>query len=174
MPRRRSTLSVVCALGLSVTHASAQRPTADSAASRHDWLFGVSAGVPGYEREPIPELFTIGLNVSQITPGRLGADFSLGTMPRALVARAAVLGARAGVAFPIAPTPDVLLLPSAGVSLLGGAAEGGGAAIAGVNAGIAAVIWSGDLGVRTGITWHHFQDFRGAIWLVEFGVVRMR
>ena len=91
MPRRRSTLSVVCALGLSVTHASAQRPTADSAASRRDWLFGVSAGVPGYEREPIPELFTIGLNVSQITPGRLGADFSLGTMPRALVARAAVL-----------------------------------------------------------------------------------
>ena len=72
-------------------------PTADSAATPRDWLIGVSAGVPGYEREPVPELFTIGLNVSQTTPGRLGADFSIGTMPRALIARAAVLGARAGV-----------------------------------------------------------------------------
>jgi len=116
-------------------------------------------------------LFTIGVNVSQTTPGRLGADFSIGTMPRAFAAGAAVLGARAGAVFPLAPTPDVLLLPSAGVSLLGGAGEGGGAAIAGVNAGIAAVIWSGNLGARTGITWHRFQDFRGAIWLVEFGVV---
>ena len=71
-----------------------------------------------------PELFTIGLNVSQTTPGRLGADFSIGTMPRALMERAAVLGARGGVVFPIAPTADVLVLPSAGVSLLGGAGEG--------------------------------------------------
>jgi hypothetical protein len=134
----------------------------------------VSAGIPGYEREAVPELFTIGLNVSQTRPGRLGADFSIGTMPRALIARAAVLGARAGVVLPIAPTPDILVLPSAGVSLLGGVGEGGAAALAGVNAGIATVIWSGDVGVRTGITWHHFQDARGAIWLVEFGVVHTR
>ena len=173
MSRPISILSVVCTLALSATRASAQRPTADSAATR-DWLIGVSAGIPGYERQPVPELFTIGLNVSQTTPGRLGADFSIGTMPRALMERAAVLGARAGVVFPIAPTADVLVLPSAGVSLLGGAGEGGGGAIAGMNAGIAAVIWSGDVGVRTGITWHRFQDFRGAIWLVEFGVVHTR
>lgn len=162
---------VVSALAISGKHAIAQRPPADSAANSSGWLVGVSAGLPGYDREPVPELFTIGLNVSQTTPGRLGADFSIGTMPRAFVAGAAVLGARAGAVLPLAPTPDLLLLPSAGVSLLGGAGEGGGAAIAGVNAGIAAVIWSGDVGARTGITWHRFQDFRGAIWLVEFGVV---
>jgi hypothetical protein len=168
VPRRTSTLIIVCTLALSASGASAQR---DSATTARGWLVGVSAGLPGYDKEPVPELFTIGLNVSQVIPGRLGADFSIGTMPRALIAGAAVLGARAGVALPMAPTPDVLLLPSAGVSLLGGAGEGGGAAIAGVNAGIAAVIWTDDVGVRTGITWHRFQDFRGAIWLVEFGVV---
>ena len=170
MPRSTSVLTtVICSLTLAARMGAQLRT--DSTSTRRDWLVGVSAGIPGYEREPIPELFTIGLNVSQTTTRRLGADFAIGTMPRALLERAAVLGARAGAVLPLAPTPDLLLLPSAGVSLLGGAGEGGGAALAGVNAGIAAVIWSGDAGVRTGITWHRFQDFRGAIWLVEFGVV---
>src|SRR5437764_8415998 len=108
MPRRLSRISVVCVLAASATHAAAQRPTTDSAATPRDWLFGMSVGVPGYEKEPVPELFTVGLNVSQTKPGRVGADFSIGTMPRALIAGATVLGARAGAVFPIAPTADVL------------------------------------------------------------------
>jgi hypothetical protein len=137
-----------------------------------DWVIGASIGMPGYGKEAAPELFTVGMNVTQIKAGRLGADISVGTMPRAFTGGAAVVGARAGGVLPIALAPDVLLLPSAGLSLLGGAGDGAVTGLAGVNAGIAAVVWTGPIGVRTGITWHHFQNARGAIWLVELGIVR--
>ena len=48
------------------------------------WLVGASVGVPLVDGAAIPDLFTIGINWTQLRPGRLGADFSLGTMPRAL------------------------------------------------------------------------------------------
>jgi hypothetical protein len=154
-------------------HVGAQNgPPVDSASRTHgSWLVGASIGLPGYDGQPVPELFTVGLNATQIKPGRLGADFALGTMPRALGFGAGVVGARAGGVLPFTLAPDVLLLPSAGVSVIGAAGDGGGTALAGVNAGIAAVMWTGPVGIRTGITWHHFEDSRGAIWLVEFGFV---
>lgn len=175
MFRQTSVLSAfVCTLFLGVANADAQRPLADSSTAARNWLVGASVGLPGYERAPVPELFTIGINATQMRPARLGADFAIGTMPRALAFGAAVLGARAGVVLPIAVTTDVLLLPSAGVSLVGGAGEGGGGALGGFNVGGAAVFWTGDVGFRSGITWHRFQDFRESIWLVEIGIVRAR
>ena len=155
-------------------NADAQRSLTDSSTTARNWLVGASVGMPGYESEPVPELFTIGMNLTQMRPGRLGADFAIGTMPRAFAFGAGVLGARAGVVLPIAPTPDVLFLPSAGVSLVGGAGEGGGAAIGGLNAGAAMVFWTNDVGFRSGITWHRFQDFRESVWLVEIGIVHAR
>ena len=168
MPRRLLLLALLCPVVSSV----AQSPVDSTSRSGRDWLIGVSAGIPGYDKQAAPELFTIGVNASQIKPGRLGADLSLGTMPRAFIEGVGVLGGRAGAVFPIAPTPDVLLLPSAGLSLVGGGGGDGGGAIGGFNAGLAAVIWSGDVGVRTGVTVHRFADLRGTVWLVEFGVVR--
>ena len=155
-------------------NADAQRSLTDSSTTARNWLVGASVGMPGYESEPVPELFTIGMNLTQMRPGRLGADFAIGTMPRAFAFGAGVLGARAGVVLPIAPTPDVLFLPSAGVSFVGGAGEGGGAAIGGLNAGAAMVFWTNDVGFRSGITWHRFQDFRESVWLVEIGIVHAR
>ena len=165
--RHRASI-LICSLAVT-TQATAQ----DSISAKRDWIIGVSAGVPGYERQPVPQLLTIGLSVSQTKPGRLGTDFAIGTMPTALALGVAVLGARAGLVFPIALTPNVSLLPSAGASLVaGGGADAGVAALTGVNAGIATLIWTDNVGVRTGVTWHHFQDVRGAIWLFEFGVMR--
>jgi len=166
--------ALVCVFSLVASKSDAQRPLADSSTIAHDWLIGASVGLPGYEREPAPELFTIGMNFTQMRPGRFGADFAIGTMPRAFAFGAGVLGARAGVVLPIAPTPDVLFLPSAGVSLVGGAGEGGSAAIGGLNAGAAMVFWTNDVGFRSGITWHRFQDFRESVWLVEIGIVHAR
>lgn len=138
--------------------------------ARGDWLIGGSFGVPGYRNEPIPELFTIGIHWTQLRPGRLGADFSLGTMPRVLAEGVAVLGVRAGGALPLALAPRVLFVPSAGVSLIGGAGPGGGGGAAGLNAGVAAVIFgTSSAGLRTGITWHRFEDTGGALWLFEVG-----
>ena len=166
--------ALVCVFALVARNSDAQHPLADSSTTARDWLVGASVGVPGYESEPVPELFTIGMNFTQMRPGRLGADFAIGTMPRAFAFGAGVLGARAGVVLPIAPSADVLFLPSAGVSLVGGAGEGGGGAIGGFNAGAAMVLWTNDVGFRSGITWHRFQDFRESVWLVEIGIVHAR
>ena len=151
------------------------QPVADSVSQgRGGWLFGASFGVPGYRTEAEPQLFTIGFQWTQLSPNRLGADFSVGTMPRLLAEGIAVLGLRVGVAAPLTLAPGVLLLPSAGVSAIGGmsGADGGGAA--GLNAGVAAVMrGTGPIGLRTGITWHRFQDSDGALWLFEIGFARI-
>ncbi len=149
-------------------------PSADPAgAERGGWLFGASVGVPGYEGGAVPELFTVGVNWTQLRPGRLGADVAIGTMPRALAEGLAAVGARAGVALPLALSRGVVLLPSGGVSLLGGVGAGGGAATAGLNAGVAAVLGpAGGAGLRTGVTWHRFGEAGGGLWLVEVGAVR--
>jgi hypothetical protein len=136
-----------------------------------DWLVSASFGVPGFRSQPILELFTIGMQWTQFRPGRLGGDFSLGTMPRLLAEGALVLGFRGGTALPIAVTPNLVVVPSAGVSLIGGAGQGGGGGVAGLNGGLAVVLFgTGTTGLRTGITWHRFEDTRAAVWLVEMGV----
>lgn len=133
------------------------------------WLFGGSIGIPVYEAEPVLALLTIGVHWTQLRPGRLGADFALGTAPAILLVDVFAVGARGGVALPLALSPSVLLLPSGGVSLIAGWADG----TFGYNAGIAAVLLGANAkGVRTGVTWHRFGDEGGAVWLWEFGFVR--
>ncbi|MCY7378700.1 MAG: hypothetical protein LH467_05085, partial [Gemmatimonadaceae bacterium] len=82
-------------------------------------------------------------------------------------------GARGGVALPLALAPNVLLLPSAGLTLIGGAGAGGVGGTWGTNLGAAAVFGSGSMGFRTGVTWHRLNDSADGIWLLEFGVVRI-
>ncbi len=149
-------------------------PSADSAgAAPGGWLFGASVGVPGYEGEAVPELFTVGVHWTQLRPGRPGVDLAIGTMPRVLAEGFAAVGARAGVALPLALSRGAVLLPSAGVSLLGGVGAGGGGGTTGLNAGVAAVLGpAGGAGLRTGVTWHRFGEAGGGLWLVEVGVVR--
>ena len=157
--------------------ASAQNsPPAEGSATSgpRGWLVGASVGVPIVDGAAIPDLFTIGINWTQLRPGRLGADFSLGTMPRALTGGVVAGGARGGVALPLALSRGVLVLPSAGISLLGAAGTGGGEGTTGFNAGLAAVIHgAGSAGLRTGVTWHSFGDAGGAVWLWEVGIVRV-
>lgn len=140
---------------------------------RSEWLVGISLGVPGHEDEFIPELLTMGVHWTQLRAGRMGADFSLGTVPRALGEGVLVLGARGGIALPLAVSPGILLLPSAGVSILGGVGVAGAGGIVGLNAGVAAVLLQTDAaGLRTGVTWHRFGETGEALWLVEVGLVR--
>lgn len=143
------------------------------AAARGGWLGGMSVGVPGHGREAAPELLTIGGNWTHVRAGRVGADFALGTMPRILGEGFVVIGARAGIALPLVVAPNVLLLPSGGVSVLGGAGSGGGGGVAGWNVGMATVLFGGNgAGFRTGVTWHRFDADGDAIWLWEVGFVR--
>lgn len=141
------------------------------------WLLGGSVGVPGYSWETVPELMTVSFHSTRVQRGRPGADFFIGTMPRVLAEGVVAIGARGGLAVPLALSSTVLLLPSAGVSFIGGVGEGDEGGAAGFNAGVAAVVFgepSAPMGFRAGITWHRFNDFGGMIWLLEIGFVRRR
>jgi len=137
------------------------------------WLAGASLGMPGSEGDFAPELMTIGTHLTRARPGRLGPDFSIGTMPYALAAGMAVVGVRAGLVLPLRVGPGVMLLPSGGLSFVGVSTGMGAGALAGFNLGGSAIFESpGPVGMRAGITWHRFQESRTGIWLVELGIVR--
>jgi hypothetical protein len=159
-------LAVVALLG-----ARDLRAQDSTAAPRGSWMIAGSIGMLGSGTQLAPaELMTIGVHFTQVRPGRLGADISVGTIPRALADGIVAVGARLGVALPLAVTPGVLLLPSAGFSLIGAAGGGGAGGTAGYNVGGAAVFGTGPVGFRTGITWHHMNFSNSALWLLEVGV----
>jgi hypothetical protein len=137
------------------------------------WMTGISLGVPGYRHEAIPQAFTFGGNFTRVHPGHLGPDFSIGTMPIAIGFGIVPVGARAGLALPLAVAPHLLVIPSAGASAIAALSPGPAGGLAGLNAGIATVVHAGGGGVRAGITWHGFANMQGAVWLIEFGFVTL-
>jgi hypothetical protein len=138
------------------------------------WLVGGSIGVPTVDGGASVDLFTVAVHGTQLRTGRLGADFAVGTMPRALAEGVAVGFARAGVALPFQLSQRVLILPSAGATLAGAASGDGGEGLTGLNAGLAAVIFgTGSVGLRTGVTWHRFGNAGTSVSLWELGLVHI-
>jgi hypothetical protein len=141
--------------------------------SNRGWMVGASLGMLGVGNRPAPlELTTVGVHFTHIQPGRLGADISLGTVPRALAEAVLAFGLRAGVTLPVRINEGILVLPSAGVTVCGAGGEGAAAGAYGFNFGGAAVIGTGPVGLRTGVTWHRIGASAPAIWLLELGFVR--
>jgi hypothetical protein len=138
------------------------------------WLVGGSVGLPVLDGGTSPDLFTVAVHGTQLRPGRLGADFAVGTMPRAFAEGVAIGFGRAGVALPFQVSRGVLILPSAGVTVAGAASGDGGGSTTGLNAGLAAVIFgTGSIGLRTGVTWHRFGDAGASVSLWELGLVHV-
>ena len=165
-------LGLLLLVGLGSTPVLAQSPDTLKRGSS-DWALGASLGLPGYGAQTAPELFTLGFQATQLRPGRLGADFSIGTMPALLVEGVLPVGVRLGVALPVEVAPRFLLVPSAGFSGLGVLAIGnGGGGSVGLNAGVAAMVFgTGSLGLRAGVTCHQLLGTGGALWLVELGFI---
>lgn len=136
------------------------------------WMVGGSLGMPGIGSQAAGWPYTtVGMHFTQVQPGAPGADIAVGIIPYGLAFGVIAVAARAGVTVPIEPGPGVLLLPSAGISLVGGAGLGGAGGATGVNLGGAAVLGTGSVGFRTGVTWHRLSDFGGSFWLLEVGFV---
>ena len=137
------------------------------------WLIGGSIGVPAYAGELAPELLTLGAQWTHVRANRPGADFALGTLPRTLGFGILSVGMRGGVALPLLLAPGVMLLPSTGVSVLGGIGSFGGVGTAGYNFGLSAVYIPPReaLAIRAGATRHTFGS-DGSVWLLEIGVSR--
>lgn len=146
----------------------------DSTSVGGEWVVGGSVGLPGYGWDTEPKLFTAGVHASYLEELRPGGELFLGTMPRFLAEGDIALGARGGLAVPVPVSAGVLLLPSAGVGFIAALSGGTGGGLAGVNAGIAALVLGDKSGFRGGITWHRFHDANGLIWLLEIGFVQRR
>jgi hypothetical protein len=164
--RTRLAGGVLLLLGLSAPIARAQ----DSPTPAPRWAAGLSVGLPGTGTTPLPaQLATLGVNVTQVTPAHAGIDISVGTIPYAVALGGLVFATRVDAALPMRLRPSLLLLPSAGISLVG--STGGGAG--GLNAGLATILSSGHVGLRTGATVHVFANATRPIWLIEVGVVHL-
>jgi hypothetical protein len=165
----RSLIACIIVLGCAATPVSAQEDTS----ARDGWIVGPLVGVPGVGRESAAELFTLGVGGTRLVPNRPGVDLAIGFVPRVLSEGLIVLGARAGVALPLALTRDVFLVPSAGLSAVGGLGSGGGGGTGGLYGGAAAVVASGPIGFRAGITLHRFGEGSGNFWLAEIGIMHV-
>jgi hypothetical protein len=160
---------VMALLLIAAARLPAQQSTATPAGG---WIIGGSVGMFGVGTETVPlELFTLGMHWTQVRPGHLGADISIGTVPRVLAEGVVVGAARLGVTYPVTVAPGLLLLPTAGLSLIGGVGQGGAGGARGYNLGGAMVLGTGPLGVRAGATWHRIDQSSSTIWLAEVGLV---
>ena len=166
----RTARTAIALLLLTAPHLPAQDSTT---AHTPQWMVGASVGLLGGGREVAPELFTVGVHFTQLQRGRLGADISVGTIPRTLAEGLLVGAARLGAVLPLTFAPGVLLLPTAGITLAGVGSLGGAGGEYGYNAGGAAVFGTGPLAFRTGITWNKLASFRSSFWLLEIGFVRI-
>jgi len=173
MPRRAFVAGSLVVSALFARSAFAQSAAPDEHAPTAT-MIGLSVGVPGYESKAASEFLILGLNILKAKPAQPGLEFSLGTVPRLLSGQAVVFGGRLDAVLPMAVTPDFWLMPSGGGSMIGGASSDGGGAFAGVNAGVGTIVWSGHVGLRANVTWHHFLDTRGVLWLAELGFVEGR
>jgi hypothetical protein len=167
---RSSWLVVIVACVVATDSARAQ----DSAATGPDpWVIAINFGLPGHRSQTALELFTLGVQVTQLRPNRLSADLAFGTVPYALAAGFGVFAFRGGVALPLRLSPESWFVPSAGVSGIGTTSEGQGDGALGVNAGFGLILLSGNRsgGVRVGATWHWLHKLNGSIWLLEVGII---
>ena len=154
--------------------AQSSQPQPSSTLSRPSgWLFSASLGVPTVSGSATPEMFTVAARWTQARPGRLGAEFSLGAMPRFLGEGIVVGFAGGGVGLPLQVSQRLLVIPSVGLTLAGAASGGGGESTTGVGAGLAAVTTSGPVGLRAGVTVHRFAAAEEPVVLWEIGLARV-
>lgn len=166
---------VATAMALATIANRASSQTAQASGSGSPYLLSVSVGIPAAYGETARELYTLGVQWTQWKPGRLSADFAVGTMPRLLANGVLGIGLRGGAALPLEISRGAYLLPSAGVSVIGVAGGGIADGAYGPHVGMATVLLGqNNLGVRAGATWNLFREAREGVWLLELGVAIRR
>ena len=127
------------------------------------------------------EFTAVGLTVSPARPNRLGAELAFVIVPYALGFGVVAGAVRANIGLPIRLGPNMLLVPSAGLTLLGALGSGVGGGSRGVNGTVALVYVfdanpaSASIGVRAALAVHQFGSGQeGALRMFELGIVRWR
>lgn len=126
-------------------------------------------GLPGVGMQPFPGAFTLGAHAHYFPRGIVGFEASLGFAPVSL-ASGLLVGGRAGVAVPLR-TESLLILPSAGVSVLAAASRND--LQSGPSLPYAGLATLSEGGVRFGATIHWVDMSKAPAWLVEVGGIRL-
>ncbi|MES3034694.1 MAG: hypothetical protein V4813_11920 [Gemmatimonadota bacterium] len=148
--------------------------------SASSWALGGTVMMPRATGGANLALLGIGLSAGTLRPNIIGGDLAFVVSPTALAFGALIGGVRANLALPVAVGGSTLLVPSAGVSLLGGAASGGFGGVAGVNGTMAVIFFSRplaepgpSLGLRIAVASHRFgQDGDASVRMLEVGFVK--
>jgi hypothetical protein len=161
-------LQVGALLGFTVRDSDAQ----DSVALRRPGnIVGFSVGVPGADGQASLLVTTIGFNATHVVPWRPGFDVAVGTAPILMGFGVATVGARAGVVLPVPVTPQLMILPGAGLSFVGASGGDEIAGATGWNLNVALIAAaSRSTALRTGLSVHRFDGVNG-VWLYETGFV---
>ena len=189
-------IALSCAISavFSQAHAqadSAARPSAEADTVRtsvvtrgagSDWLVGGTLMSPAsYGGTGL--LFTmVGVQTSSFRLNRPGVDLAFVAAPQGLLVGALFGGVRANISLPIRLDPAVYVVPSAGLSLAGGAGAGGNSGGGrGVNGTLAFIFAEpprsdsgSSFGVRLAFARHRFSNESSAVTLVEVGFVRWK
>lgn len=164
-------IGTVC---LAATPWNLEAQTATGSGSQ--WQRSISVGLPAIEGQTSLTSTIVGVQFTQIRPSRVGLDFSVGTMPYSLSVGTLSVGVRGGLALPLQLSESVMVVPSAGLSFIGGAAipeskvttEGG----RGYNVGASLIAANKDgSGIRLSATRHQLQRTNIPICLAELGVL---
>lgn len=164
--------TLVPAIAVTCTPADIRAQTATDGA-REGWIVGGVLGMPGVGMEIEPSVLTVGVVATHLVPKRGGLEVAVGTVPQALASGFFVLGVRGGVAMPVVVTRSAFLIPTAGVSAMGGAGSNGAGGALGAYAGLSTVLAARTVGFRAGITFHRIANAEATFWLFELGLVRV-
>ena len=159
-------VALTVAAGASPATATAQDSTG---AAVSGWRIGGSIGVPGWGGEVLFPAATVGMHFAYLPRGPLGLDLSVGTAPVLIALGGLNIGARAGVAVPVR-TASLLVVPSAGASMIGAVST---PRPDGSTGGYVGVAFVADTGTRTGVTMHWLGGDPRPVWLFEVGFLRL-
>lgn len=154
---------------------------ADSLAlASSSWMLGGTIMMPNVGNSVDGTFSALGLSAGTLRANRVGADLAFVLLPRGLQAGVLAGGARANLALPIGIGGRALLVPSAGLSLLGAVGVGGAGGIRGLNGTMGLIVFDRPIsdpgpsyGVRIAIASHRFGNAdESGLRMLEVGLVR--
>jgi hypothetical protein len=183
--RRPMHLRALAGLALAIAVATTLRaqavPPPDSATTSAVMLGGTIM-IPSSNVVSGSEFSAIGLTVGPARLNRVGPDLAFVIVPRGIVSGALAGAVRANIGLPVPLGAHTLLVPSIGVTLVGGLGSGGGAGARGVNGSVALLYFAdppetigSSIGLRLALTLHRFgSGSNGSLRMLELGLVRWK
>ena len=177
---RLAAASLAFAASTVSTAACAQEMTSTDSTKSRSSMIGGTIMIPQVSGRSGAEFTAVGLTVSPARPNRLGAELAFVVVPYALGFGVVAGAVRANIGLPIRLGPNMLLVPSAGLTLLGALGSGVGGGRRGVN-GTVALVYGFDstqasassIGLRAALAFHRFgSSDDGGIRMFEIGIVR--